>query len=180
MTRSWLPAVALVAGATLMLAAVAFAQPATPPASSDNAAPSMSANEHPQPDEGWREHGSGWGFRHMNPKEICGERYAREAGFLAYLGAKLDLTPQQQPLWDKYQQGMLTNFAKLRDICVANRGSTHWDETALQRRDRMEKMLTAKLDVLRATRPALDALYQTLSPEQRAVVNHPRRRHWRH
>ena len=38
----------------------------------------------------WHE-GSGW---HMSPDQMCKERFAREAGFLAYLGAKLELNDQ--------------------------------------------------------------------------------------
>ncbi len=110
----------------------------------------------------------------MNPKQICTERYAREAGFLAYLGVKIDLTAQQQPLWEKYHQAMLDSFGKVRDVCVANKSAPRWDLTALQLRDRMEKSLTAKLDALHATRPALEALYQALSPQQRELLDHPR------
>jgi hypothetical protein len=116
----------------------------------------------------------------MEPKQICTERYAREAGFLAYIGAKLDLTAQQQPLWDKYHQAMLDSFGKLRDVCVTNKSARHWSLTALERRDRMDRTLSAKLDALHATRPALEALYQSLSPEQRALLDHPRWHRRRH
>ena len=116
----------------------------------------------------------------MEPKQICTEHYAREAGFLAYLGVKLDLTAQQQPLWDKYHQAMLDSFGKIRDACVANKSSPRWGLTALERRDRMERSLAAKLDALRVTRPALEALYQSLPPEQREVLDHPRWHRKRH
>ncbi len=105
---------------------------------------------------------------------MCKQRFAREAGFLAYIGALLELTTQQEQLWDKYHQAMLDNATKLRQVCLDNLVSPSRDETALQRRDRIEKMLTARLDALHATRPALEALYQSLTPEQRAVLNRPR------
>lgn len=171
-TGRWLPAVGVAIGLSFMAAAMALGQTASPSASPN--APSSAGDQQSQNGRGWHQHRHGWG------KQVCTERFAREAGFLAYLGIKLDLTPQQQPLWGKYHQAMLDNFSKLRDVCAENKNSSHSSLTALQRRNRMEKSLTAKLDVLHATRPALDALYQSLSPEQRALLDHPRRHRRRH
>src|SRR5437763_16801104 len=36
-----------------------------------------------------------------SPKDRCEERLARRAGFIAYTVAKLNLTAQEKPLWDK-------------------------------------------------------------------------------
>lgn len=180
MATGWrLPALGMVIGLSFMAATMALGQTAASPKSAN--APSPAAgDEQSQPDRGWHRHHHGWGFGSLERKQICTERYAREAGFLTYLGAKLDLTAQQQPLWDKYHQAMLDSFGKLREVCVANKSSPRWDLTALQLRDRMEKSLTAKLNALHATRPALEALYQSLSPEQREVLDHPRGRRQRH
>jgi hypothetical protein len=38
-----------------------------------------------------------------NPQERCTDRLAWRAAMRAYVGAKLGLTPEQQPLWDKVQ-----------------------------------------------------------------------------
>jgi hypothetical protein len=109
----------------------------------------------------------------MGREQACKERYAREAGFLAYLGAKLDLNPQQQPLWNQYYQAMLDAAGKLRQVCLENANVPPQGLTALARRDRMEKFLTARLDFLHSTRQPLEALYQSLTPEQRALLDHP-------
>ena len=40
---------------------------------------------------------------HRNPQERCEERLAWRAAMRAYTESKLDLTPEQRPLWDKVQ-----------------------------------------------------------------------------
>jgi hypothetical protein len=121
---------------------------------------------------GWHRHGGGFGG--MIPADLCKEAYARRAGFQAYLGAKLELTAQQQPLWDAYQQSMMKSAANWRQVCIDNAATPPDELTALERRDHMEKLLTARLDGLRATRPPLEALYQSLTPEQRTIVDRTR------
>jgi len=93
----------------------------------------------------------GWGW-HMPPDQMCKERFAKEAGFLAYLGAKLELNDQQQAFWDAYQKAMTESATKQRQTCLDNVISPHENLTALERRDRIEKLLTARLEALRATR----------------------------
>lgn len=118
---------------------------------------------------GWHQHRER--FPWMAPQKWCTEAFARRAGFLAYLGAKLELTPQQRPLWDTYQQAAVVAGASWRQVCLDNSTTPQNGLTVLERRDRMEKMLTARLDGMRATRPPLEALYQSLTPEQRALVD---------
>ena len=184
--RRWLPALGAGVGLALMTAAVvADGQPASGTGPGLQGPETVSPEAGSGPDgghgrmmPGWG-HRGGWerhrhGFMAMAPDARCKELYARKAGFLAYLGAKLDLTQPQQPLWDKYHQAMLDSAGKERQVCLDNAGAAPSDMTALQRRDRMEKFLTARLDALHATRPPLEALYQSLTPEQRALLDHPR------
>ena len=159
----------------LFLGAAAFGQgsaPAGPPAE-----PSANAPE-PGPPEG-SHHGMGERphfMEHrerMTPEQICRERFARLSGHLAYLGAELDLNAQQQPLWDAYQRAMLDAAGKGRQVCVENMMSPGSNLTVLERRDRFQKMLEARLEFLRSTRQPLEAIYQSLSPEQRRLVDRP-------
>jgi len=110
------------------------------------------------------------------PKDMCVERFARSAARLAYLEARLDLTEAQKPLWDKWAGAMANGRAAERESCLAGLPSGGKPPTALERDDRVEKMLAAKLDTLKTARPALEALYQSLTPEQREVFD---RRGWR-
>lgn len=175
----WLPGLGLALGLSLMaVAAVAQGQPApgeaSPPAAPPFAAAGSGGDGPPRSHGGWDRRRHGWGFPPMAREQMCKESYAREAGFLAYLGAKLELTGPEQPLWDTYHQAMLVGAAKLRQSCLDDTSSPQSSPTALERRDRIEKSLTARLDFWRATRPPLEALYQSLSPEQRALLDHPR------
>jgi len=48
--------------------------------------------------------------------------------------------------------------------------------TILDRMSRREQFLSARLQGLQQARPALEALYQALTPEQKQVIDHPFRR----
>ncbi len=141
----------------------------------DQSAPPMMGGSIDQ-DSGYRPGAWGWHlhrgrFPGMTPDKWCTEAFARRAGYLAYLGARLELTAQQEPLWDAYQQAAMKAGASWRQVCLDNSTTPQNGLTVLERRDRMEKMLTARLDGMRATRPPLEALYQSLTPEQRALVD---------
>lgn len=168
----WIPALALVAGLICMATAVALGQV------SDEGAPPAAQDPGARGPQGWRGEDGGHRrfagrFERMAPEARCKERFAREAGFLAYLGAKLDLTAAQQPLWNTYHQGMLDAAGKQRQTCLENSPGPDPHPTALERRDRLQKLLQARLDGLQSTRAPLEALYQSLSPEQRHLVDRP-------
>jgi FixJ family two-component response regulator len=50
------------------------------------------------------------------------------------------------------------------------------DTTMLDRLDRMQQFLSTRLEASQAAKPAVEALYQALTPEQRAIFDHPFRR----
>ena len=113
-----------------------------------------------------------------SPKERCEERLARRAGFIAYTVAKLNLTAQQKPLWDKLNASMQTAGDKERQLCdkLPAEAGQQGQGTILDRMSRREQFLQARLQAMQQTRPALEALYNALTPEQKAVVDHPFRR----
>jgi hypothetical protein len=130
------------------------------------------------PDHWMREGGPamhGWrGMHHMmsrNPQERCEERLAWRAAMRAYTEAKLDLTPEQRPLWDRVQNIAQTEQQKERQLCAALKPGG--ETTVLDRLDRMQQFLSTRLEALQAAKPAVQALYQALSPEQRATFDHP-------
>ena len=104
-------------------------------------------------------------------KDMCIEHFARSAGKLAYLEAKLQLTADQKPLWDKWEEATAAGSATMKDDCIAGVPAKDTPSTALDRDSRVEKLLTDKLDTLKTARPALEALYQSLSPEQRIAFD---------
>ena len=131
-------------------------------------------------DRGAMGHPHGWmremmhRMAQLSPRQRCEERLARRAGMIAYTVAKLNLTPEQKPLWDKLQSATQAAADKQRQLCAslkpeAERGQ----ETVLDRVNRREQFLTTRLQGLQQTRPALEQLYQALTPEQKAIIDHP-------
>jgi len=109
-----------------------------------------------------------------NPQERCEERLAWRAAMRAYTEAKLDLTPEQRPLWDKVQSIAQTEQQKERQLCSALKPGG--ETTVLDRLDHMQQSLSTRLEALQAAKPAVQALYQALTPEQQAIFDHPFRR----
>ena len=106
-----------------------------------------------------------------NPQERCQERLAWRAAMRAYTEAKLDLTPEQRPLWDKVESIAQTEQQKERQLCSSLKSRD--ETTVLDRLDRMQQFLSTRLEALQAAKPAVQALYQALTPEQRATFDHP-------
>jgi LTXXQ motif family protein len=109
-----------------------------------------------------------------DPKERCEERLAWRAAMRAYTEAKLDLTAEQRPLWDKVESTAKAEEHKERQLCATLKEGG--EATALDRLDRMQQFLSTRLDALQTAKPAVQALYQALTPEQRAIFDHPFRR----
>ena len=110
----------------------------------------------------------------QDPQERCADRLAWRAARRAYVEAKLNLTAQQQPLWDKAQSAAQTEEQKERQLCASLKPGA--EPTTLERMDRMQQFLSARLEGLQAAKPAVQALYQSLTPEQQAIFNRPFRR----
>lgn len=106
-------------------------------------------------------------------KGMCTDRYAHEAGRLAYLQARLNLTEQQIPAWVKWAQIETRSAEKDRDSCLAMTPKAEGKPTIVDREAEMEKHLSMRLENLQASHPALQALYDVLTPEQRAILDRP-------
>ena len=111
---------------------------------------------------------------HRDPNERCTERLAWRAAMRAYVEAKLDLTAEQRPLWDKVQSAAQAEEQKERQLCASLKPGA--EPTLLERMDRMQQFLSMRLDGLQSAKPAVQALYQSLTPDQQAILNHPFRR----
>lgn len=109
----------------------------------------------------------------LRMKSMCIEHFARSAGRLAYLEARLQLKADQQPQWDKWRQAVTAGAEKERADCLADVPAAGTRPTALDRDNRFEKMMATKVATLQAARPALEALYQSLTAEQRLVFDRP-------
>lgn len=127
-------------------------------------------------DRGMAGHHHGWmhGMTRHSPQQRCEEHLARRAGMIAYTVAKLNLTPEQRPLWDRLRDQMQTAGDKQQQLCASlKQAADRAQETVLDRASRREQFLTARLQAVQQTRPALEQLYQALTPEQKAIIDHP-------
>lgn len=183
--------------ATVAITAPVFAQPAENTGAAPSEAAPASQPVNAGGDQGqqgradqWR-HGPGhWRMRgpmmqHMmmhrmmmmrggDPQQRCVDRLAWRAARAAYVETKLDLTADQRPLWDKLQSIAQGEQQKERQLCQALKPGEQ--STLLDRMDRAEGFLSARLDAVKQAKPAVQALYQALTPEQQAIMDHPFRR----
>lgn len=123
---------------------------------------------------GWMRQGMMHRMMQLPPQQRCEEHLARRAGRVAYVASKLNLTPEQRPLWDKLQSLMQAAADKQHELCTSLKPTGDGGQaTVLDRVNRREQFLSARLERLQQTRPALEQLYQALTPEQKAVIDHP-------
>lgn len=113
----------------------------------------------------------------MTPQQRCEDRVARRAAHVAYTVTKLKLTAEQQPLWDKVNAGLQAARDKELQFCVSLKPPEQQAQaTVLERTDRMQQFLSMRLQNIQQVRPALGQLYEALTPQQKAVIDHPLRR----
>ena len=158
-----------------------LARSADDPGTSDTlyaqAAPSIGDQRGDEGDRGDRERGRWPMMRRMmmhrmmmrrDPQQWCLDRLVHRAARYAYIEVKLNLTAEQQPLWDKVQSAAHNEEQQERQLCTALKPGA--EPTVLERMDRMQQLLQARLNGLQAAKPAVQALYQALTP---AIFNRP-------
>jgi LTXXQ motif family protein len=177
--------------ATAAITVPVFAQPAAnTDTQTDQAVPATPQAGGDQDAGGqWSRGRGGWGMRgwpmmrrgmwrgaamRADPQQRCIDRLAWRAARRAYVEAELNLTTEQRPLWDKLQSTAQAAQQKERQLCQLLKPGEQ--STVLDRMDRAHQFLSARLDAVQSAKPALQALYQALTPEQRAIMDHPFRR----
>lgn len=145
MKRAFMTTAALVIG--LGIAAPVFAQP--------------------QPGPGA---GPGRGDPGRNFARMCEDQDARLAGMLAFAEKKLNITDQQRAAWTKFADTAKASQKSMDDLCAKYKDQPV--PAALpQRLERMEAMMSARLQQIQQVRPALNDLYAQLSPEQQKTAD---------
>lgn len=177
MNRSTIAGFALLAGVAIAFpaaAAPAGSETSAEQAGSGAGMPPMGMHgmgHHP----GMMGHGGMHGMTRLSPQQRCEERLARRAAQIAYTVAKLKLTAEQRPLWDKVNTTIDTAREREMQLCAALKPAGQGG-TVLDRMSRREQFLTVRLQAVQQVKPALEQLYQALTPEQKAVIDHPFRR----
>ncbi len=101
-------------------------------------------------------------------KQMCEDGYAREVGRMAYLETRLNLTQSQQALFARWKEAKL-GIAKRRGADCRQMGASPPGTmtSPVDRMTREEDRLKKRVADIDAERPALTALYNALTPEQR-------------
>ncbi|MBV8410353.1 MAG: Spy/CpxP family protein refolding chaperone [Alphaproteobacteria bacterium] len=134
---------------------------ATPPASPPPAAPGAGPERRDD-------------RRAFNPRAFCLDRIAHRAGNRAAVKVRLELKPEQMTAWNAFAKA--ADDADAKDIARCNALPTEMKDrpTYLQRLDVEEQVMKARVERIEAVKPTLQAVYDTLSPEQKAVLDQPR------
>ncbi len=112
-------------------------------------------------------------MRDFSPKAFCEDRIARRIGARAYLKARLDLKPDQVSAWDAFQKAADEASAKEKATCASLPNEVKAPPSFPDRLTRQEEMMKSRLESIQAVKPTLMALYDKLSPEQKAVFDRP-------
>jgi len=113
--------------------------------------------------------------------QMCKDIYAHKVGEMAFLETKLALTPAQAPAFGRWKQVSLdiaqrhsgecsSRTAKFGEKMAARKAGTR--PSVIDRLAREEDRLKGELADLQAERPVMEALYNTLTPEQRNELGH--------
>jgi hypothetical protein len=103
-------------------------------------------------------------------EQVCKFLYARKAGELAFLEAKLSLSANQAPLFAHWKQASLDVAKQHQGDCSGRKRPAESRGRQLSIVDRLaleEDMLKRRLADIEAERPALTALFAALTPAQK-------------
>jgi hypothetical protein len=175
MNKSTLAGAAMIAVAAVATPAImAWSQTPPPPP------PAGGPHDPGGPDrDGMRQ---GWGWRRwahdVSPQQACVDRIARRAGFVATMGFKLNLTAEQKPLWDKVLAATQTAEENQRQLCsqLPASAEARGKETVIDRMNHRQQLLQVELQSMQQTQPAVQALYDKLTPDQKTMLDRPFRR----
>lgn len=174
MNKSLIAGAAFLAGAALAVPLTAWSagEPEPPAAGTAVPAPPGWNHQHGPRGQMWMKR-----MAEMTPQQRCERHLARRAARAAYVTSLLKLTAEQRPLYEKMRGAMQEAADKQHQLCASLKPrDERGQETVLDRVNRREQFLTARLQAVQSTKPALQALYQSLTPEQKAIIDHPRRR----
>jgi len=111
-------------------------------------------------------------------KTMCEDHAAHTAAKLAFVEAKLNLTDAQKPLFAKWRQAVLDSAGKQKTACLAEPApKPDAKPTVLEHEQREEAMLSARLQMLQSSRPALEAFYNSLTDAQKDSFNRMHEEH---
>ncbi len=112
-------------------------------------------------------------MRAFSPKDMCIEHVARRIGNRAYLKARLDLKPEQVPLWNSFEKAADEASAKDKARCASLPTELKTPPNFMDRMTMREGFMKSRLETLETVKPSLQALYASLTSEQKAILDKP-------
>ena len=112
--------------------------------------------------------------RTFSPKAVCQDMVARRIGDRAYIKARLELKPEQMTAWNAFEKASDEASAKQNARCATLPAEMKERPNYVDRLSMEEDAMKARVAAIEAVKPTLLALYNTLSPEQKAVLDRPR------
>jgi LTXXQ motif family protein len=111
--------------------------------------------------------------RVFSPRAMCDEQVARRAGFRAYIKVRLNLKPEQMTAWSALEKAADDVTAKEIARCAALPAEVKTPPTFVDRMSMREEAMKTRLAEMEAVKPSMLALYNTLTPEQKVVLDRP-------
>ena len=110
----------------------------------------------------------------VNPKAMCLDLIARRAGNRTYIKTRLELKPEQMTAWNAFAKA--SDDADVKDTARCNALPTEMKERPnyVDRLTMEENFMKARVERIESVKPSLLAFYNTLSPEQKTVLDRPR------
>jgi LTXXQ motif family protein len=109
----------------------------------------------------------------FSPQKMCIEKVARRIGNRAYLKARLDLKPDQMQAWSTFEKVADDVSAKDKARCASLPTEIKTRPDFAERFAMRESMMKQRSESLTAVKPSLLALYASLTPEQKQIVDGP-------
>jgi hypothetical protein len=106
-------------------------------------------------------------------RSVCEDRINSEAAMVGYLVSKLRLLANQRDAWQKLENAAQAAIEKLHVACESLPIEASAPAPLPDMMDIVEAEMSARVELLRAIREPLRALFATLTPEQRRTLQPP-------
>ncbi len=99
-----------------------------------------------------------------------GPAVERVEGHIAFLKAELKIASPQEQAWNNYAAALRANAKQLNELSAAQ-AKAPASATPVDRLAQQEKVLAARLEIVRRTQPALAALYAAFTDDQKKTFD---------
>ena len=106
-------------------------------------------------------------------RSVCEDRINSEAAIVGYLKSKLRLRPNQREAWQNLENAAQAAIEKLHAACESLPIEASAPASLPDMMEMVGAEMSARVELLRATREPLRTLFATLTPEQRRALQPP-------